>query len=149
MLSDEMNNIHLLFIAVLWATAMLDKNTSLWCSTWSVKKRPERTSALSGSSRCASSPNPDDIFPSPVIPTGHIMTFNNTVRGAHKSTDKNPEVISAPGYFSLMRIITDAHRTKDRHTRSTVRERGSAMCDVWPRFAICGIWYSESLPLLL
>lgn len=109
MLSDKMNNIHLPLIALLWAAAMLDKNTSLWCSTWSVKKWPERTSALSGSSRCASSPNPDDIFPGPVIPTGHIMTFNNTVRGAHKSTDKKPRGYLSSGVFFLCCVSSRMH----------------------------------------
>jgi len=61
-------------------------------------------------SHCTTSQSLDDTFPGLVIPTGHIMTFNNRERKEHKSMDKNRGYLTTGVFFfSLLFIIVDKY----------------------------------------
>ncbi len=106
---------------------------------------------LSESSCCASSQSPDDRFPNLVIPTGHIMTFNNTEREAHKSSDKNRGYLCTGVFFflccesswiSIWQTIDTFPMRQENWTTQGL------LCDVCVPFAISGIWCSlNQMPL--
>lgn len=101
---------------------------------------------LSESSHCASSQSPDDIFPSLAIPTGHIITFNNTEMKAHKSIDKNRGYLCTGAFISLCCVsswINIWHTIDTYPMRQMMEEQGSTRTPVWRcAVAISGIWCS-------